>query len=202
MNCHEFWEKWADGFGVQKQLPEGMQHHLKQCSVCSHELSILQQGFQELKHEIEEEESAQFWHGLRQNVRASIQIPKKKRFHWALSWQKLGWATAVVVLFSVIFKSFLLHNPCILEEDLLLLTGVDPITSVYVDSGLRPGDEDDEMLDSDFYRGITDSWTSLLSEAVEKPLLKQGNSYYPDHVRQDNRIRDNGMGRRSEILKG
>lgn len=201
MGCEEFWKKWADGFGVQKQMPEDMQDHLKRCSVCSRELSILQQGFQELKHEIEEEESAQFWHGLRQNVRTGIQIPKK-RFQWTFSWQKLGLATAGVVLFSVIFKSFLLHNPCILEEDLLLLTGVDPITSIYVDSELRPGDEDDEMLDSDFYRGITESWTSLLEEAVEKPLLKQGNNNYPDQARQDNRIRDNGMGLRHEILKG
>jgi len=201
MDCEEFWEKWADGFGVQKPLPEGMQNHLKQCSPCSRELSILQQGFHELKYEIEEEKSAQFWHGLRENVRASIQIPKK-RFQWTLSWQKLGWATAGVVLFSVIFKSFLFHNPCILEEDLLLLTGVDPITSVYLDSELRPGDEDEEMLNPDFYRGITESWTSLLGEALEKPLLNQGNNYHPGHVRQDKRIRENGMKLRFEILNG
>ena len=201
MDCEEFWEKWADGFGVQKRLPEEMQDHLKQCSLCSREHTALQQGFLALRHEIEEEESAHFWHGLRQNVRASIQIPKK-RFQWTLSWQKIGWATAGVVLFLFFFKSSLIHNPCILEEDLLLLTGVDPITSVYVDSELRQGDEDEEMLDSHFYRGITESWTSLLDQAVEKPLLKQGNSYHPDHVRQDNRIRDNGMGLRSEILKG
>ena len=201
MNCHEFWEKWADGFGVQQRLPEDMQDHLKQCSVCSQELSILQQVFQELKHEIEEEESAHFWHGLRENVRVNIQIPKK-RFHWSFSWQNLGLAAAGVILFLFIFKGFVFHNPCIWEEDLLLLTGVDPITSVYIEPELTPENEDYERSDSDFYRGITESWTSLLGDALENPLLKQGNSYHPDHVRQDNRIRDNGMGLRSEILKG
>lgn len=201
MDCEEFWKKWADDFGIQKQLPEDMQDHLKRCSVCSRELSFLQQGFQELKHEIEEEESAQFWHGLRQNVRARIQIPKK-RFPWTLSWQKLGWAIAGVVLFSVIFKSFLIHHPYILEEDLLLMTGVDPITSVYVDPESGPGGEDEEMLDSDFYRGITENWTSLLDKAFEKPTVKQGDRYRPDYVRQDNQIGNKGMGLRYEILKG
>lgn len=201
MNCHEFWEKWADNFGVQKQLPEDMQDHLKQCRKCSRELSILQQGFLEFKHEIEQEESAHFWHGLRQNVHASIQIPKK-RFQWAISWQNFGWAAAGVVLVLFIFKSFVFQNPCIWEEDLLLLTGVDPITSMYIEPELTPENEDYERRDSDFYRGITESWTSLLGDALENQLLKQGNSYHPDHVRQDNRIRDNGMGLRSEILKG
>jgi len=200
MDCEEFWKKWTDGFGVQKQLPEGIEGHLKQCSVCSRELSILQQGFQELKHEIEEE-SAHFWHGLRENVRASIKIPKK-RFQWIFSWQKLGWATAGVVFFSVIFKSFLLHNPCILEEDLLLLTGVDPITSVYVYSELRPGDEDDEMLDSDFYRGITESWTSLIGKALENPLIEQGEHYYPVHERQIDQVPTKEMGFSFGVLRG
>ena len=202
MNCREFWEEWADGFGVQEELPEGMQDHLRQCSVCSREFSILEQGFRELKHEIEEEESAHFWHGLRQNVRANIKMPKR-RFQWTLSFRNLGWAAAAgIVLILFIFKSSVFRDPSILEEDLLLLAGVDPVISVYDASSPRSGDEDDDAYDSDFYRGITDSWTSLMGQAVERTLLEQKNSYQPDHVRQDYGIHGNGMEFLSEIVKG
>ena len=201
MDCDEFWERWADIPGDQKALAPAMEEHLKACSRCSRELSVFQQGLDGLRREINEEQSARFWHGLRQEVRAGIKIPKR-RFQWDFSWQKLGWVAAGVFLLAVIFKGTLVQDPSLQEEDIILLTGVDPIAAVYVEPELSVEYEDDEMTDSDFYRGITDVWTALLDQAVEKAVPSHGNGYYPGKAIENSGARGRDLDFNPHTLKG
>ncbi|HDZ91639.1 MAG: hypothetical protein JRJ09_12430 [Deltaproteobacteria bacterium] len=199
MKCDEFWDRWADLPERKADMPGDMKEHLKACSTCSLELSLVQQGLEELRQEIEEEESARFWHGLRQGVRAGIMIPRR-RFPLVFSWQKIGWVAAGVVLLFLMFRGFPPHPAGIHEEDVLLLTGLDPMTVLYTGPESLLEDADDEFFGSDLFRGITDGWTSLLDQAATGAIVNHGDGDLPGQVMEKSRTRGRWEGFCPKVL--
>lgn len=166
MRCEDFWEKLPEYFPTEEGLTKDLEKHLKECPSCREELALLEEGFKELKQEVEQEQGPHFWHKMQANVRSSVKIPKR-RVLWEFNWWRFGWAAAGIMVMLLVFNLFYGHKASLQEDELLLMAGVDPVVSVYEDSQVLITECEEDQHDPYLYMDLNEGLSSLLAETDE-----------------------------------
>ncbi len=195
MKCEKFWDEVTDFLpdcSINREtISPDLKTHLETCPRCRREFELVCKGLGALNREIHSEESASFWHGMREEVRNQVKIPRRRfpALSGFFSPWSLGWAAAVLVLFLLVFRGIFLNGPSLTRQDLVCMFENDPIVSLYNQAQPDTRDPDRDEPDPYIYSGLSDAWTSVMAETLDEQA-EAGQSHKKRRNSHENNVSD------------
>ena len=124
----------------------------------------IKDAMEHIRKEVNREESSAFWHEMRQHVRRHVAIGNTRKASLMSMIAERWWALVPVpVAVAAALAVFMLHgNHALTYDDLWLM----PYGSPVINTVLEDEQGEDDFLEEESFRGISNCWTALLAETI------------------------------------